>query len=173
MERRSSRYNPKHLATPLKADVNETAIRILNLSKRIAEQQAPHPHANAVLAQVAVANEIFAGIGTVCDVGNGLAGEALLRTLFEVITTAIILGKHPEKLSDHLDHGRMIELRMLRVIQVPALKKKLEHTIQGTEVEFQGLWKKFNKAAGCSLGRTTSSLSPNHKFDATVDGPPF
>ena len=125
--------------------MNETSAQIFDLSKRISQQETTDPHLSAVLAPVAFVNEIFSGIGTVCDIGNGLAGETLLRTLFEAIPSAVILAKHPDKHRDFIAHGRMTELRMLRVIEVPALKTRLESRIKATEAEFQDLWEKFNE----------------------------
>jgi len=65
--------------------------------------------------------------------GNGLSAETLLRTLFETVTSTTILAKHPEKLGDFIDHGRLVELRMMRVIESPALKERLQATIKATD----------------------------------------
>ena len=78
--------------------MDDTSVRILDLSKQLAEAPTTDVHRGAVLAQLAFANQIFEGIGAVCEKGNGLSGETLLRTLFEAVSSTIILAKHPEKL---------------------------------------------------------------------------
>src|SRR5712692_4650552 len=98
---------------------------IAELAKQVTEIKTDDDHLSAVQAQVAYANEIFAGIMRVCAERNGLAGEALLRTLFEVVASAIILSKHHDKLKEFMRHGRFTELRMMRVIEVLALKERL------------------------------------------------
>src|SRR6185295_15256037 len=123
--------------------MSETSAQILDLSKQLVETPTTDAHRGAVLAQLAFSNQIVEGIDAVCEKGNGLAGETLLRTLFEVITSTIILAKNPEKLGSFIEHGRMTELRMMRMIESPALKERLEPIIQATEPEFQRLWAKF------------------------------
>jgi hypothetical protein len=117
------------------------------LSKQIAERSDGDEHRAAILAQLAFANEVFEGISTVCEKGNGISAESLVRTLFEALTNMAILAKHPNKLRDFVDHGRMMELRMLRMIEDPDLKKRLEASIKSTDTEFQRLWAKFNERA--------------------------
>ena len=96
-------------------------------------------------AHLAFANEVFEGITTVCEKGNGISAESLVCTLFETLTGTVILAKHPEKLQDFVEQGRMTELRMMRVIETPVLKKRLERAVKATDAEFQKLWIKFNE----------------------------
>src|SRR5207248_7079025 len=146
--------------------MSEISEQLLDLSKEIAENKTTDPHFSAVLAQIAFANQIFKAIVEVCDAGNGVAGEALLRTLFESIVSAAILAKHPEKLGDFVEHGRMTELRMMRVIEDPLLKKKLEHAIKATDAEFQKLWAKFNESRWHGLGTKDSFIEA--EFEPSV-----
>jgi hypothetical protein len=146
--------------------MTETSAQILNLSKQVAEKPAINAHVRGVLAQLAFANQIFDGIGAVCEKGNGLAGETLLRTLFEVITSTIILAKHPDKLGDFIEHGRMTELRMMRVIETPALKQRLEPKVTATDTEFQQLWAKFNERRWHGHGTRESFVEA--EFDSSI-----
>src|SRR6266480_3646657 len=98
---------------------------IAELAKRVAQQTTEGAHLHAVQAQITFATDIYIGVLQVCSNQNGLAGEALLRTLFEVTASTIILAKHGNKLEDFIRQGRLTELRMMRVIEVPALKERL------------------------------------------------
>ena len=146
--------------------MDNTSVQILDLSKQLAETPTNDAHRCAVLAQLAFANQIFEGIGAVCEKGNGLSGETLLRTLFETASSTIILAKHPEKLRDFIEHGRMTELRMIRVIESPPLKKRLEPTIKATESEFQRLWDKFKENRWHGLG--TKDSFAQAEFESSI-----
>ncbi len=67
------------------------------------------------------------------------------RTLFEVTASAIILAKHGNKTKDFVTHGRLTELRMMRVIEEPSLKERLAPIIAATEKEFQELSAEFKE----------------------------
>jgi hypothetical protein len=136
--------------------MNELATKLLSLSNQIAESNRNDEHRTAVLAQLTFANRIFEGIIAVCEKGNGLSAETLLRTLLEALSSMVVLAKHPEKLNDFVEHGRMTELRMLRMIQVAPLKARLEDIIKATEPEFQRLWDKFNERPWHGLGTKES-----------------
>jgi hypothetical protein len=125
--------------------MNELPTTLFAFSTQIAERKEEDEHHMAVLAQLTFANQVFEGITRVSETGNGICAESLLRTLFETLTSMTILAKHPEKLQDFVDHGRMTELRMMRVIESPALKKRLEKSVNQTDAEFQKLWAKFNE----------------------------
>jgi hypothetical protein len=118
---------------------------ITELATRVSQQKTEDNHFHAVQAQIAFATNIYNGLLEVCSGQNGLAAEALLRTLFEVTASAIILAKHRNKVTEFLKHGRLTELRMMRVIEVPALKERLAPTIAATEKEFQELWAEFKE----------------------------
>jgi hypothetical protein len=83
-----------------------------------------------------------------------------------VITSTIILAKNPEKLGDFIEHGRMTEIRMMRVIETPALKERLEPAVQVTETEFQRLWAKFNENRWHRLG--TKESFAQAEFESSV-----
>jgi hypothetical protein len=137
--------------------MNEAANKVLGLSKQIAERNdEDDEHRTAVLAQLAFANQLFEGIGSVCEKGNGISAESLVRTLFEALTNMAILAKHPQKLKDFVDHGRMTALRMMRMIEEPELKKRLEEKINATDAEFQQLWTKFNERPWHGFGTKDS-----------------
>jgi hypothetical protein len=86
---------------------------------------------------------MYRGVLEICSTQIGLAGEVLLRTLFEVVVSTVILAKHQEKLKDFVRHARFTELRMMRVVEVPELKARLEPTISATESEFRELLAEF------------------------------
>ena len=141
---------------------DSTSAHILELSKQVAEKKTDDRHLAAVQAQIAFANEIFRGIHTVSADRNGLAGEALLRTLFEVVTSAVILAKHCEKLEDFIRHGRFTELRMMRVIEEPALKARLASAVAATEAEYQKLYAEFKEQRWHKMG--TKDSFPEAEF---------
>jgi Family of unknown function (DUF5677) len=98
-----------------------------------------------------------------------LAGEALLRTLFEVAVSAIILAKHRDRLEHFVGHARFTELRMMRVIEVPALKEQLAPTIAATEREFQQLWAEFKDQRWHKMGTKDSFIKAEFQ-PAIYDG---
>jgi len=129
---------------------------ILELSKQVANKKTDNRHFSAVQAQIAFANEVLRGISTVSTDGNGLAAETLLRTLFEVVASAIILAKHGDKLEDFVRHGRFTELRMMRVIEEPPLKARLASIVAATEAEYQELYAEFKEQRWHKMGTTES-----------------
>jgi hypothetical protein len=135
---------------------DDTAARILELAKRVSEAKTAPEHLRAVQAQISFASEIYQGLLDVCSRKNGLAGEALLRTLFELTVSAIILAKHSGKVKDFIRHGRFTELRMTRVIEVSALRERLAPTIATSEKEFQELWAEFKEQRWHKLGTKDS-----------------
>lgn len=130
--------------------------QMVQLATHVSEQASHDEHFRAVQAQVAFSRHIYKGILEVCSSQNGLAAEALLRTLFEIITSAIILAKHRDKLSDFVRHGRFSELRMMRVIQAPELQQRLAGMITATESEYQQLYTEFKEQRWHKLGTKDS-----------------
>lgn len=135
-----------------------SSAHIFELATRVSEIKTNNPHLSAVQAQIAFGNEIYRGTIEVSAGGNGLAGEALLRTLFEVISSAIILAKHGEKLQDFIRHGRFTELRMMRVIEAPSLKARLAATVAATDAEYQQLWAEFKEQRWHKMGTKDSFI---------------
>jgi hypothetical protein len=119
--------------------------RIRAIANRIIETKNDQPHLQAVQAQVVFAIYIFDGLLRECSNGNGLAGEILLRTLFEALTGTIILAKHPDTLERFIRHGRFTELRVLHSISAPELKARAGDEIRNTEAELNALWKEFGE----------------------------
>lgn len=104
------------------------------------------------------ANEIYRGITQVCANRNGLAGEALLRTLFEVIASAIILAKSRARLTEFVLHGRFTRLSFIRYVRTDRIKKRLAPEIAATEEEFRQLHAKFGNERWHKMGTTASFL---------------
>jgi hypothetical protein len=71
-------------------------------------------HFNAVQLVCSSALEYYRGVLTSIKDQNALAAKALSRSLLEALSTAVILAKHPEKLSDFRDCGRYTSLRFLK-----------------------------------------------------------
>jgi hypothetical protein len=130
--------------------------RILQFANLMSEVKSDNPHLNAVRAQVSYAGEIYRGIIEVSSEGNGLAGEALTRTVFEVVTSTIILAKHGEKFQEFIRHGRFTELRMLRVIETASLKARLAAVVAATEAEYRQLFDEFKEQRWHKLGTRDS-----------------
>jgi hypothetical protein len=131
---------------------------ISQLATHISQQKTDDDHFHAVQVQIAFAINIYSGVLEVCSTQNGLAGEALLRTLFEVTANAIILAKHKNKVKDFVRQARLTELRMMRVIEVPALKERLAPAIAATEKEFQELWAEFKEQRWHKIGTKESFI---------------
>jgi uncharacterized protein DUF5677 len=129
---------------------------LIESATRVSSTRSDDAHFKAVQAQLSFATEVFRGLLDVCARQNGLAGEALLRTLFEVVASAIILAKHRDKLKDFIRHGRFTELRMIRVIEVPVLKKRVAPTIAATDKEFQELQAEFKEQRWHKMGTKDS-----------------
>jgi Family of unknown function (DUF5677) len=120
--------------------------RIRGIANRIIEaKNEDHPHLQAVQAQIAFAIYIFDGLLRECSNRNGLAGEILLRTLFEAVTSTILLAKHPDSLERFIRHARFTELRILHSISTPELKARVGEEIRNTEAELNALWKEFGE----------------------------
>jgi hypothetical protein len=90
--------------------------RVLQLAGRLLLIQQNSAHFQAVQAQCAFSIEAFRGVLEVVESQNGIAAQSLLRTLFEAVVSAVILAKHPEKLDDFMNHGKLTTFRMARAI---------------------------------------------------------
>jgi hypothetical protein len=60
-----------------------TSARIVQLAEEFSAVPTADEHLHAVQAQIVFASDIYRGVVQVCSDRNGLAGDALLRTLFE------------------------------------------------------------------------------------------
>src|SRR5208283_730160 len=133
--------------------------RIISLALETnAQNNTDNEHLQAVQAQIAFAIEIYRGLVQLSAAGNGLASEALLRTLFEVVTSVNILAKHPDKLKDFIRHGRFEELRKIRSIESAKLKAWLAKTVAETEQEFQELFADFKEQRWHRMGTKESFI---------------
>ncbi len=151
-------YPRRHTARQVRMIRCDHTAAITELATRVSQARTEDAHLHAVQAQIAFATNIYCGVLEVCSSQNGLAGEALLRTLFEVAASTIILAKHRDRLKDFVRHARFTELRMMRVIEVPALKARLAPTIAATEKEFQELWAEFKEQRWHKMGTKDSFI---------------
>jgi hypothetical protein len=160
--------------------------KVLHLSGRVLSADSVSTHFQAVQAQCAFAIEVYKGLLRVVAAKNGIAAQALLRTLFETIVSAVILAKHPEKLDDFKNHGKLTAHRIARSIPsgspyAPATKAFLE----ATRTECDALHKVFKSAGGnWHLLKTSASFDeaemPENFYDrfygrasAIAHGDPF
>jgi Family of unknown function (DUF5677) len=129
------------------ADVNLSE-NVQTLANKIVEAKQDSAHFQAVQAQCAFAVKVNAGILHLVAVRNGASAQALLRTLFETIVSVVILAKHPEKLDDFRNHGKLAAFRTARAIPADSpMAKKLKGFIDATSAEHDALYAYF-KAAG-------------------------
>jgi len=131
---------------------------ILKIANRIIGAKVEGEHGAAVLAQVAFAREIFIGILLVCGERNGLSGESLLRTLFDVVTSATILAKHPEKLERFTRHAWFTGLRVMRSVSAHPIRRKMEPYIAATEREFKELLREYGNERWHGFGTKASFI---------------
>lgn len=129
---------------------------IYKLAKRVAEQTATDEHRRAVNAQVLFANQIYFAIFRMVADQNGLAAEALLRTLFESAVNCVILAKHKEKLNDFIRYGQFTHLRLLRFNDV--MKEVTDALVKATEAEWEKLFAEFKAAEWHKLGTRDSFI---------------
>ncbi|HLW35977.1 MAG TPA: DUF5677 domain-containing protein [Chthoniobacterales bacterium] len=139
---------------------------ILKITDRIIGAKIDGGHGQAVQAQVAFAREIFVGLLLVCGARNGLSGESLLRTLFEVVTSGIILAKHPEKLERFIRHARFTGLRVTRSVSAGRLGPKIQPYIAATEQEFRELLQEFRNERWHGFGTKAAFIEA--EFDPSM-----
>jgi Family of unknown function (DUF5677) len=146
-------------------DIND---QIVQLAAEVSKLPTEDEHLYAVQAQIVVASQIYGGIAQVCANQNGLAGEALLRTLFEVITSAIILAKSRVRLTEFVRHGRFTRLSLMRHMRTGRFEKRLAQEIAATEEEFQKLRAEFGNERWHKMG-TTASFTAAEFAEGTYD----
>jgi len=151
-------YPKRHTARQVNMIPGDSSSTIIELLTRVSRDNTEGAHFHAVRAQIAFATDIYRGVLEACSSQNGLAGEVLLRTLFEVVTSTIILAKDRDKLRDFIRHARFTALRLMRVIEVPALKARLAPMIAATEREFQGLRAEFKEQRWHTMGTKDSFI---------------
>lgn len=117
--------------------IEEIANRFLSIDNKT-------DHFQAVTCQVRFALKIFGGICILCETENGIAAEALVRTLFDCIINTVILAKHPELLPDFVDHGRLNQLEVMEGTRPPKpFEAKYLAVINANKGEVQKLKAKF------------------------------
>jgi len=128
----------------MREEANESQ-QLYEITKRVTElNRANNPHFRAVQAQCAFANEIYLGVLELCAKKNGIAAEALVRTLFETVVNGAILAKHREKLPDFIRHGKFTQLRVLHFTDPPEpFRAKRDKLKKATDAELQELFKEF------------------------------
>ena len=117
---------------------------VKELLDRFLAEKRNDDHFQAVATQVKFAQKIFDAVCTLCRAGNGVAAEALVRTLFDLIINTTILAKHPELLADFIDHGRLNQLEVMEATRPPEpFAKKHQIVIEANKGEVDRLRAKF------------------------------
>lgn len=117
---------------------------IKDLVDRFLAEKREDDHFQALTVQVKFALKIFEAVCILCECGNGVSAEALLRTLFDLIINAAILAKCPELLPDFIDHGRMNQLEVMEGTKPPEpFAKKHQMVLEANKGEVARLKAKF------------------------------
>jgi hypothetical protein len=128
------------------------------LAKEFASMTPTSDHMNAVQAQVQLTLELFVGLLNEGKTENGVAAEALLRSVFDSVINAVILAKHPEKLGDFIRHGKFSQMRQMRFTTelTPEMQKHVQSIITKTEPDWGALFKEFKNTDWHRLGTRPS-----------------
>jgi hypothetical protein len=121
------------------------SLKVVALSRKILSAPSSSEHFAAVQAQCGVALELHGGVLQLVDAKNGLAANAVVRSLFETVIGAVMLANHPEKLGDFGEHGRMTLLRLARSVSEGTLaKKQTTVTLQAVaDTDYDALYDSF------------------------------
>src|SRR6266851_5180921 len=112
------------------------AVGIYRLTERIAALPSDDEHFKAVQAQCLVLNQMYLGVLDLCAKQNGLAAEALLRSLFESGVTTALLAKNKGKLDDFKRYGQFVHLRLLHFNTLGSpIKEVVEKLVNQTDAE--------------------------------------
>jgi Family of unknown function (DUF5677) len=146
------------------AEITEV-VGIYKLAERIASKATDDEHFKAVQAQCSVLNQIYVGVMELCAKQNGLAAEALLRTLFETAVTTAVLAKNKNKLNDFIRCGQFIHLRLLRSNTLgPPVKETIDKLVALTEEDWKPLFDEFkNNEDWHKLKTKDSFIEAGHK----------
>lgn len=134
---------------------------IYTLAKRVAEQLSTDEHFKAVQAQIIVTNQIYFAIFRMVADQNGIATEALLRTLFDSAINCIILAKHKEKLQDFIRNGQFANLRLIRFNDV--MPEKIKPLVDATETDWKVLFPEFKNSDWHKIGTKDSFAEAEYK----------
>jgi len=135
---------------------------IRELSKKVAEQKTDNEPLRAVQAQIAVTNQVYIAICRMVADQNGIAAEALLRTLFDSAINCIVLAKHKEKLKDFIRNGQFTHLRLIRFTDV--VPEKIKPLVAATEDDWEAL-SEFKSTDWHKLGTKDSFKEAEYEAD--------
>jgi hypothetical protein len=127
-------------------------LRVVALAEKALKAPKSGAHFEAVHALCVVALRVYIGILQLVEAENGVAAQALLRTLFETVVSAVILAKHPEKLDDFAKHGKLTLLRMARSIDKDSAFAKKQMT------------KAMKKAADAECNALIAHFKPTYNW---------
>jgi hypothetical protein len=134
---------------------------VLMLAKKVLALERDSSHFRAVQAQCTVAIEVYTGALLVVGAQNGIAAMSLGRTLFEAMVTAVILAKHPEKLDDFKNHGKLTTFQMARSIPSDSRfdSPKLKKFINDTQTEYDALQSYFKRTGNWHLLKNSDAFA--------------
>lgn len=89
------------------------AAELASMLHAIANAAERDEHFRAVQLLCTVVSDLYTGILALVANQNGIAAQALVRTLFETIVTTVILANRPDLLETFRRHGKYTHLRTL------------------------------------------------------------
>lgn len=81
--------------------------------RSIVKTASTSDHFKAIQAVCNVTLDFYRGVLTLVGSQNGLAAQALVRSLFETVVSGVILANSPQRLAKFLRHGKFTQLRTL------------------------------------------------------------
>jgi hypothetical protein len=138
-------------------------VLIYELAKGVAGRATDSEHLRAVQAQIQVTNQIYFAIFRMVADQNGVAAEALLRTLFDSAINCIVLAKHSEKLQDFIRNGQFTHLRLIRFTDV--MPEKIKPLVAATENDWKALFQEFKSSEWHKLGTKDSFIEAEYEAE--------
>lgn len=125
-------------------------------------------HFNAVQLVCSSALEHYRGIMKLIEAEDALSAKVVSRVLLEVLVTAVVLAKHPEKIEDFRECGRYFHVRTMMNSAGepdPELAKVIDGFILKHGADYKLLEKKWRKKIWHGLTRKAAFMEAGFDFD--------
>src|ERR1039458_5753695 len=125
-------------------------------------------HFKAVQLVCSSAMEHYRGILKLIEAEDALSAKVVSRVLLEVLVTAVVLAKHPEKIEDFRECGRYFHLRRLQYstwLTEPRLAKERDSPASKHGADYKHLEKKYGTRLWHGLTRKASFIEAGFDFD--------
>jgi Family of unknown function (DUF5677) len=144
--------DPFLVTTKESEEMSQLLISIVN-----AESTSDHLKAIQALSRVIL--KFYRGVLLLVGDQNGLAAQALVRTLFETVVSGVILAKSPSLLSKFFRHGRFTHLRTLHfaktdINEEAGLRRAALHERYRAEID--SLFAEFGEKSWHGMGTVDS-----------------